>query len=65
MKPKIYAKNRIALMLRWTNMLYEIGQQLGTNILIFIPANTPVSIFGLKGLKELIGEKGKEAKKEG
>jgi len=67
---QIYAKNRIALMLRWMNMLYEIGQQPGTNTLIFIPANIPeagipFSIFGLKGLKELIEEKGKEAKKEG
>ena len=59
---KVYEKNRIALMLRWMNMLYEIGQQPGTNTLIFVPANVPeagfpFSILGIKGLEKLSKEK--------
>jgi len=38
---RIYEKSKEALLLRWMNMLYEIGHQPGTNTIIFVPSNIP------------------------
>ncbi|MCD6563352.1 MAG: slipin family protein [Thermoproteales archaeon] len=55
---QLYEENKTALLLRWMNMIYEIGQQPGTNTLIFVPTNIPeagpsINILGVKGLEEL------------
>lgn len=55
---QLYEKNKTALLLRWMNMIYEIGQQPGTNTLIFVPSNIPevgpsIGILGLKSIEEL------------
>lgn len=38
---KMYEDSAGGLTLRWMNILYEIGQQQGTNTLMIIPANIP------------------------
>ena len=53
---KMYESSVEGLALRWMNILYEIGQQPGTNTLILVPANMPqagVAPVGLYGVQEL------------
>jgi regulator of protease activity HflC (stomatin/prohibitin superfamily) len=40
---KMYEDSAGGLTLRWMNILYEIGQQQGTNTLMIIPANIPIA----------------------
>jgi len=40
---KMYEDSAEGLTLRWMNILYEIGQQQGTNTLMIIPANIPIA----------------------
>ena len=57
----LYEKNPKALALRWMNILYEIGQQPGTNTIMLIPSVMPEVGFapiGFYGLRK-IGEKEK------
>jgi regulator of protease activity HflC (stomatin/prohibitin superfamily) len=54
----LYEKNPKALGLRWMNILYEIGQQEGTNTIMLIPSTmpeagfSPVGVYGLKKIRE-------------
>jgi len=61
---RMYEKSPEGMALRWMNILYEIGQQPGTNTIILIPANLPtagVAPIGLLSLTEQQGEKGGES----
>ena len=52
----LYEKNLRALALRWMNILYEIGQQPGTNTIMLIPSTMPeagIPTMGLLGLREI------------
>ena len=63
---ELYEKNPKALALRWMNILYEIGQQPGTNTIMLIPSTMPeagVPLVGFYGLKK-IGEEGKKGPEE-
>ena len=63
---ELYEKNPKALALRWMNILYEIGQQPGTNTIMLIPSTMPeagVPLVGFYGLKK-IGEEGKKSPEE-
>jgi regulator of protease activity HflC (stomatin/prohibitin superfamily) len=56
----LYEKNPKALGLRWMNILYEIGQQEGTNTIMLVPTVMPKAGFsplGVYGLKKIKGEK--------
>ncbi len=60
---ELYEKNPKALALRWMNILYEIGQQPGTNTIMLIPSTMPeagVPLVGFYGLKK-IEEEGKRS----
>jgi hypothetical protein len=56
---KMYESSAEGLSLRWMNILYEIGQQPGTNTIIMVPSNMPqagmpsIGVYGVKGLTEL------------
>jgi len=67
----LYVNNDRAFMLRWMNMIYELGME-GKNMLVFIPANLPiagpptsgpVSPVGIMGVKDLVVSE--EKKQEG
>jgi Membrane protease subunits, stomatin/prohibitin homologs len=51
---KAYEDSPEGLRLRWMNILYELGQQSGTNTIMLVPANMPeagwppIGTFGLK-----------------
>lgn len=62
---KLYESNPHALALRWMNILYELGQQSGTNTIMIIPSNMPVAGYapvGLFGMSSL--NSSKEGKKK-
>ncbi len=76
---KMYESSAEGLRLRWMNILYELGQQAGTNTIMLVPASMPeagwppVGVYGFKELpkgempKSQKGsgtEKAKEAKQE-
>jgi len=53
---RLYEKSAGGLALRWMNILYEIGQQPGTNTIMLIPSVMPeagVPTIGLFGFREL------------
>ena len=53
---KMYEQSPDGLRLRWMNILYELGQQSGSNTIMLIPAQMPeagVSAIGALGLKEI------------
>lgn len=55
----MYEKSHEALRLRWMNILYELGQQAGTNTIMLVPAVMPEAGWppvGMYGFKE-IGKK--------
>ena len=61
---KMYESSEQGLRLRWMNILYELGQQSGTNTIMLIPSSMPeagwppVGTFGFKELpKGQLGEK--------
>ncbi len=60
---KMYEASKEGLALRWMNILYEIGQQQGTNTIMLIPSNVPtagVSPIGMYGFQELAKRPEKE-----
>ncbi len=65
---KMYETSQEGLRLRWMNILYELGQQSGTNTIMLVPAVMPEAGWppvGMYGFKELPkGQTGSEAKKE-
>ena len=53
---KAYEASPEGLRLRWMNILYEIGQQAGTNTIMLVPSNMPEAGWppvGTYGFKEL------------
>ncbi|RLE54486.1 MAG: slipin family protein [Candidatus Methanomethylicota archaeon] len=61
---KLYEKSPHGLMLRWMNILYELGHQPGTNTIMLIPSQIPqagVPPIGIFGFKPLTEEKKAEA----
>ncbi len=60
---KMYETSPDGMTLRWMNILYEMGQQQGTNTIMIIPSNlpmagvTPVGFYGFKKLTEKTMEK--------
>jgi regulator of protease activity HflC (stomatin/prohibitin superfamily) len=53
---KNYEQSPDGLRLRWMNILYELGQQSGSNTIMLVPANMPeagVSAIGTLGLKQI------------
>jgi regulator of protease activity HflC (stomatin/prohibitin superfamily) len=61
---KMYESSEQGLRLRWMNIIYELGQQAGTNTIMLIPSSMPeagwppVGTFGFKELpKNPLGEK--------
>ena len=63
----LYETSHEALRLRWMNILYEIGQQSGTNTIMLIPSSTPEAGWppiGMYGFKEIPKRETKPAAKE-
>ena len=65
---RMYEASKEGLTLRWMNILYEIGQQPGTNTIMLVPANLPtagVPPVGFYGIQDLTksAEKKQETKK--
>jgi regulator of protease activity HflC (stomatin/prohibitin superfamily) len=64
---KMYESSKEGLRLRWMNILYELGQQSGTNTIMLVPAVMPEAGWppvGMYGFKELPkNETGSEVKK--
>lgn len=60
---KMYEASPEGMTLRWMNILYEMGQQQGTNTIMIIPSNlpmagmTPIGFYGFKELTEKTMEK--------
>ncbi len=53
---KMYESSNEGLRLRWMNILYELGQQAGTNTIMLVPASMPEAGWppiGTYGLKEI------------
>jgi regulator of protease activity HflC (stomatin/prohibitin superfamily) len=53
---KMYETSPEGLRLRWMNILYELGQQAGTNTIMLVPASMPEAGWppvGMYGFKEL------------
>ncbi len=53
---KMYESSKEGLRLRWMNILYELGQQSGTNTIMLVPASMPEAGWppvGMYGFKEL------------
>jgi len=67
---ELYEKTPKALALRWMNILYEIGQQPGTNTIMLIPSTMPeagaplVGFYGLKKIGEQEKKTGESSEKE-
>jgi regulator of protease activity HflC (stomatin/prohibitin superfamily) len=63
---KMYEQSPDGLRLRWMNILYELGQQSGSNTIMLVPANMPeagVSAMGTLGLRDVQNPKANPAKK--
>jgi regulator of protease activity HflC (stomatin/prohibitin superfamily) len=61
-----YEKSPDGLRLRWMNILYELGQQSGTNTIMLVPANMPeagVANIGTLGLREITNPGGEKKQK--
>jgi regulator of protease activity HflC (stomatin/prohibitin superfamily) len=53
---KMYEQSPDGLRLRWMNILYELGQQSGSNTIMIVPANMPEagpSQLGMLGLRKI------------
>jgi regulator of protease activity HflC (stomatin/prohibitin superfamily) len=62
----MYEKSHEGLRLRWMNILYELGQQAGTNTIMLIPSVMPEAGWppiGMYGFKELPKDKAKKESK--
>lgn len=60
---KMYEESEEGMTLRWMNILYEIGQQPGTNTIVLVPANLPTAgmspgVYGVRADRRREGEKG-------
>lgn len=63
----LYEKSHEALRLRWMNILYELGQQAGTNTIMLVPSVMPEAGWppmGMYGFKEIAKESGKKETKQ-
>ena len=66
---RLYEKSPRGMELRWMNILYEIGQQPGTNTIMLVPSSMPeagipnIGIFGLKPVSEKKSPSGRSKKK--
>jgi regulator of protease activity HflC (stomatin/prohibitin superfamily) len=63
---KMYETSHEGLRLRWMNILYELGQQAGSNTIMLVPSVMPEAGWppmGMYGFKELPKETGAEKKK--
>jgi regulator of protease activity HflC (stomatin/prohibitin superfamily) len=63
----LYEKSHEALRLRWMNILYELGQQAGTNTIMLVPSVMPEAGWppmGMYGFKEIAKETGKKETKQ-
>jgi regulator of protease activity HflC (stomatin/prohibitin superfamily) len=64
---KMYETSHEGLRLRWMNILYELGQQAGSNTIMLVPSSMPEAGWppmGMYGFKELPkGQTGSEVKK--
>jgi regulator of protease activity HflC (stomatin/prohibitin superfamily) len=64
---KMYETSQEGLRLRWMNMLYELGQQAGSNTIMLVPSSMPEAGWpptGMYGFRELPkDQKGSEPKK--
>jgi regulator of protease activity HflC (stomatin/prohibitin superfamily) len=64
---KMYETSHEGLRLRWMNILYELGQQAGSNTIMLVPSSMPEAGWppiGMYGFKELPkGQAGSEIKK--
>ncbi|MCD6445273.1 SPFH domain-containing protein [Candidatus Bathyarchaeota archaeon] len=64
---RLYEKSHEGLRLRWMNILYELGQQAGTNTIMLVPAVMPEAGWppvGMFGFKELLKGQKENKKKE-
>lgn len=65
---KMYESSEQGLRLRWMNILYELGQQAGTNTIMLVPASMPEAGWppiGTYGLKEIPrGQSGEKTAKK-
>ncbi len=65
---KMYESSEQGLRLRWMNILYELGQQAGTNTIMLVPASMPEAGWppiGTYGLKEIPrGQPGEKSAKK-
>jgi regulator of protease activity HflC (stomatin/prohibitin superfamily) len=62
-----YEKSHEGLRLRWMNILYELGQQSGTNTIMLVPSVMPEAGWppvGMYGFKELPKNQSNSKKKE-
>ncbi len=53
---KMYEQSPDGMRLRWMNILYELGQQAGSNTIMLVPAHMPeagIANLGTLGLKEI------------
>jgi regulator of protease activity HflC (stomatin/prohibitin superfamily) len=60
---KAYEASPDGLRLRWMNILYELGQQSGSNTIMLVPANMPeagVAPIGTLGLREIQNPRAKK-----
>lgn len=63
---KMYEGIPDGMNLRWMNILYEMGQQQGTNTIMMIPSNmpiagvTPVGVYGIRELTEEVMKRREE-----
>lgn len=66
---EMYEKSPEGMRLRWMNILYELGQQSGTNTIMLVPSNMPeagwgnIPPVGTLGLKEITKTDKHEEKK--
>jgi hypothetical protein len=60
---KMYETSHEGLRLRWMNILYELGQQAGSNTIMLVPSSMPEAGWppvGMFGFKEIPKGNGKE-----
>jgi regulator of protease activity HflC (stomatin/prohibitin superfamily) len=64
---KMYETSHEGLRLRWMNILYELGQQAGSNTIMLVPASMPeagwppIGMYGFKEFPKAKAPSGKEA----
>jgi regulator of protease activity HflC (stomatin/prohibitin superfamily) len=64
---KMYESSHEGLRLRWMNILYELGQQAGSNTIMLVPSSMPEAGWppmGMYGFKEIPKGEAKEQQKQ-